>query len=155
MAAWQSLIPVNGQTKVLGSPYCLIINGQNTAVMGYLWGYSLSSKPTLIIHSIAALNIKCFDRDKWKKNLHHLHCFLFFSFTKTSINFSKKKFQFCHPPWTLKWRIARFLNSKKQKNIIQYSDAMQVNSHKKWFKIFKLAFRIIIWLRQGDPDDWF
>ena len=24
-------------------------------------------------------------------------------------------FQFCHPPWTLKWRIARFLNSKKTK----------------------------------------
>ena len=87
MAIWQSLILVNGQTKCWAPLIASSSMGRMLAVMGYLWGYSLSSKPTLIIHSIAALNIKCFDRDKWKKNLHHLHCFLFVSFTKTSINF--------------------------------------------------------------------
>ena len=85
MAAWQSLIPVNGQTKCWAPLIASSSMGRMLAVMGYIWGYSLSSKPTLIIHSIAALNIKCFDRDKWKKELTSFT----FTFTFTLLFFYK------------------------------------------------------------------
>ena len=46
MAAWQSLILVNGQTKCWVSLIALSSMGRVLAVMGYLLGHSLSSKPT-------------------------------------------------------------------------------------------------------------